>query len=142
METIERKWPEFLIESRHMRLGLATDGVNPFGVQSTTWTTWPVIIVNYNIPPWLSIRKGHLILALIVPRKYKVKNLDIYMIPLIEELEIFWKGISMYDVSRARRSDATFEFRCILMWTMHDFPSLSKCSSIIMLYLFQHYNTF
>ena len=71
---IERKWPEFLIESRHMRLGLATDGVNPFGVQSTTWTTWPVIIVNYNIPPWLSIRKGHLILALIVPGKYKVKN--------------------------------------------------------------------
>ena len=110
-----------------MRLGLATDGVNPFGVQLTTWTTWPIIIVNYNIPPWLSIKKVHLILALIVPRKYKVKNLEIYMIPLIEELEILWKGISMYDVSRARRYGANFEFKCILMWMMHDFLGLSEC---------------
>jgi len=32
------------------------------------------------------IKKGHLILALIVPRKYKVKNFDVYMAPLIDEL--------------------------------------------------------
>ena len=85
-----------------MRLGLATDGVNPFGVQSTSWSTWPVIIVNYNIPPWLTIKKGHLILALIVPGKYKVKNFDVYMAPLIDELQILWSGVTMYDISRAR----------------------------------------
>ena len=73
-------------DPRHMRLGLAIDGVNPFGVQSTSWSTWLVIIVNYNIPPWMSIQKGHLILTLIVPRKYKVNNLDVYMVPLIEKL--------------------------------------------------------
>ena len=85
-----------------MRFGLATDGVNPFGVQSTSWSTWPVIIVNYNIPPWLSIKKGHLILALIVLGKYKVKNLDVYMEPLIDELEIPRRVITMYYISRAR----------------------------------------
>ena len=115
-----------------MRLGLATDGVNLFGVQSTSWSTWPVIIVNYNIPPWLTIKKGHLILALIVPGKYKVKNFDVYMAPLIDELQILWSGVTMYDISRARRSDRTFELKCILMWTMHDFPGLSKCPGIIL----------
>lgn len=44
-----------------MRLGLATNGVNPFDIQSTSWNTWLVIIVNYNILPWLTINKGHLI---------------------------------------------------------------------------------
>lgn len=127
---IESKWPEFKIEPRHLRLGLATDGVNPFGVQSTSWSTWPVIIVNYNIPPWLTIKKGHLILALIVPGKYKVKSLDVYMAPLIDELQILWRGVTINDVSRVRRSDQAFELKCILMWTMHDFPGLSECSGI------------
>ena len=126
------KWPKFACEPRHMRLGLATDGVDPFGVQSTLWSTWPVIIVNYNIPPWLTIKKGHLILVLIVPDKYKAKHFDVYLAPLIDELEILWRGITMYDISRPWRSNRTFELKCILMWTMHDFPGLSECSGIIL----------
>ncbi|MCO5591553.1 hypothetical protein L7F22_045540 [Adiantum nelumboides] len=49
---IETQWPEFGLEPRHFRLGLASDGVNPFGTKSTSWSTWPVVIVTYNIPPW------------------------------------------------------------------------------------------
>jgi len=74
---IKRKWFQFKIKSIYLRLGLAMDDVNPFGMQSTSWRTWPVIVVNYNIPPWLIIRKGHFILSLIIPRKYKVKIVEI-----------------------------------------------------------------
>ena len=46
---IEEKWPDFKKEPRHLRLGLAMDGVNPFGLRSTTWSTWPIVVVNYNL---------------------------------------------------------------------------------------------
>ena len=34
-------------------------------------------LLNYNLPPWLAIKKGHLLLSLIVRGKYKVKNMDV-----------------------------------------------------------------
>jgi len=37
----------------YVGLGFTLDGVNPFGNQSTTWFTWLIIILNYNLPPWL-----------------------------------------------------------------------------------------
>lgn len=123
---IDTTWPEFAMEPRNLRLGLAMDGVNPYGLRSTTWSTWPVVLVNYNIPPWLSIKKGFLILALLIPGKYKVKNMDVYMEPLIEELEILWRGIHVHDISRLHSEDVLV--RGILMWTMHDFPGYGECS--------------
>ena len=68
---IEEQWPEFANEPRHLRLGLATDGVNPYGLRLTNWSTWTVVLVNYNIPPWLCIKKGHLLLSCIVLGKRK-----------------------------------------------------------------------
>ena len=68
------------------KMGLAMNGVNPFGLHSTKWSMWPVVLVNYNIPPWLSIKKGHLLLSLIIPDKRKVKNISVYLAPLIDEL--------------------------------------------------------
>lgn len=62
---IEDTWPAFKQEPRHLRLGLASDGVNPFGNRSTTWSTWPVVLVNYNIPPWEATKKGNIRLSLL-----------------------------------------------------------------------------
>ncbi|MCO5578738.1 hypothetical protein L7F22_032583 [Adiantum nelumboides] len=118
---IEIKWPWFEREPRHFRLGLGTDGVNPFGLRSTKWSTWPVVLVNYNIPPWLSIKKGHLILSLLIPGKRKVKDMSVYLAPLIEELQDLWTGIKVVDNSRKGRRKV-FNARAILMWTMHDYP--------------------
>ena len=70
-----------------MHLALAFDGVNPFGLQSTKWSTWPIVLVNYNIPPWLSIKKGYLILSLLILGKRKVKDMLVFLAPLIDELK-------------------------------------------------------
>ena len=32
--------------------------------------------------------------------KYQVKNMNVYIKPLIDELPKLWNGITMYDVSR------------------------------------------
>jgi hypothetical protein len=129
---IEDQWPEFKNEPRNLRFGLAMDGVNPFSVQASTWSTWPVVLVNYNIPPWLSIKTGHLLLALLIPGKYKAKNMDVYLAPLVDELCILWNGIHAYDISRPLQQ-RNFVVRGILMWTMHDYPGLSECSGIYLI---------
>ena len=64
---IEEKWPMFKDEPRNARISLALDGVNPYRTQTTQWFTCPVIAINNNIPPWLSTKKEHTMLTLIIP---------------------------------------------------------------------------
>jgi len=42
---------DFGAESRNMRLALSLDGVNPFKLSNTNWSTWPVLILIYNFEP-------------------------------------------------------------------------------------------
>ncbi|KAL0313442.1 UNVERIFIED_CONTAM: hypothetical protein Sradi_5743500 [Sesamum radiatum] len=53
------EWKEFdnLHESfaqdpQNVRLMLATYGFNPFSNMSSSYNTWPVILLPYNLPPW------------------------------------------------------------------------------------------
>jgi len=54
---INSTWLEFAQEPHNLRLGLALDGINQFGNQSSTWSTWSILILNYNLPPWLTTNK-------------------------------------------------------------------------------------
>jgi hypothetical protein len=45
----EYKW--LACDSRNVRLGLTSDGFNPFGNMSTTYSIWPVVLMPYNLPP-------------------------------------------------------------------------------------------
>lgn len=49
---------KFLIKPRSVRLGLEIDGVNPFSIQLSNYSLWPIVIINYNIPPWMFIKKN------------------------------------------------------------------------------------
>lgn len=127
---IEEKWSDFADDPRNIRFGLAMDGVNPFGLKSSTWSTWPVCLVNYNLPPCLAIKKGHLLLALIVLGKYKVANMDVYLSPLIDELQQLWVGIQVHDMSK-QFGQRQASIHGILMWTMHDWPGYGECNGKI-----------
>ena len=76
--------------------------------------------MNYNIPPWMTTKKGHLILSLIVPSHYKVKNMDVYLQPLVDELKELWSDNEVLDKSKRLDRQAAY-IRGILMWTIHDF---------------------
>ncbi|MCO5569333.1 hypothetical protein L7F22_023045 [Adiantum nelumboides] len=130
---IETQWSEFGLEPRHLRLGLASDGVNPFDTKSTSWSTRLVVIVNNNIPPWGTTKKGNVLLSLLVPGNYKVANIDVYLEPLIEELEELWRGISVVDVPLPSRRREV-RVKGILMWTMHDYPELGEISGAFFYY--------
>ena len=45
--------PEFAQDPCNVRLGLASDGFNPFQTMSIAHSTWPVVLLNYNLSPWI-----------------------------------------------------------------------------------------
>ncbi|KAL3684417.1 hypothetical protein R1sor_002439 [Riccia sorocarpa] len=85
VQHVEQTWPEFRRDPRHLCFGLASDGVSLYGVKSSSHSTWPVVLTNYNVPPWLASKKGFLLLALIIPATSHLapnaKHRDIGRIP-------------------------------------------------------------
>ncbi|XP_050937141.1 uncharacterized protein LOC127148161 [Cucumis melo] len=128
-ETIDKKWPEFSMDPRNLRLGLATDGFNPFSNLSSRYSCWPVMLVTYNLPPWLCMKKENIMLTLLIPGPRQPGNdIDVYLQPLVEDLQQLWKGIQVYDIV----GNTHFNLRSILMWTINDFPAygnLAGCTT-------------
>ena len=57
--------------------------------------------------------------------KFQVKDMNVYIDPLIDELLNLWNGITMYDVSRPIRQ-RKFQFHAMVVWTIHDAPRLTS----------------
>ncbi|KAK5811973.1 hypothetical protein PVK06_027366 [Gossypium arboreum] len=55
-KSLDNKFLSFASDPRSVRLGLASDGFNPFKIMSTSYSTWPVVLVPYNLPPWLYMK--------------------------------------------------------------------------------------
>ena len=64
---IEGKWAYFKDEPRNVRLSLVDDGVNPFREIRSIYSVWPIFVINNNIPPWMSIKREHIMLTMIFP---------------------------------------------------------------------------
>jgi hypothetical protein len=121
----EEEWPEFGRDPRNVRLGLATDGISPFNLagKAQPYSVWPVVLMNYNIPPWLSMKKGHLLLSMIIPGPKQPTTLDVYLAPLLDELKDLWDGVPAYDNRpKTDRLPRNFSLKAALMWSMHDYP--------------------
>jgi hypothetical protein len=43
--------PTFRNDARNIHFALAANGVNPFKQTRSSWSTWPVMLLNYNLPP-------------------------------------------------------------------------------------------
>ena len=96
---MDRKYEWFAKDARNIRLGLASDGFNPFGMQNVTYTTWHVILIPYNLPPWLFEKQPYWMMSMLIPsKKSPGMNIDVYLRPLIDELKELWeKGIDTWD---------------------------------------------
>ncbi|CAM8986890.1 unnamed protein product [Rhodiola kirilowii] len=123
---IDNTFPTFGAECRNLRLGLSTDGVNPHGNLSTQHSTWPVILVIYNLPPRLTMKRKYMMISLLIsgPR-HPVNDIDVYFAPLIEDLKLLWnEGVRTFDASRQEY----FNMRAMLMCTIKDFPAYGNLS--------------
>ena len=87
-KTLDEIHKSFSSEKRNVRLGLASDGFNPFENMSTSNSVWPVVPVPYNLPPWMCMKQPYFMLSLIIPGpKGPGNKIDIYLQPLVDELK-------------------------------------------------------
>ena len=123
---IDREFPHFASEVRNVRLGLSSDGFNPFGTMSLSYSIWPVILVPYNLPPWMCMKKEYNMLSLLIPGPgYPGKCLDVYLRPLIEELKFLWDvGHPTYD----KYTHEMFQMHVMVVGTISDFPARGMLS--------------
>ncbi|KAL9674265.1 hypothetical protein QQ045_030535 [Rhodiola kirilowii] len=105
---VDNTFPVFGAEFRNLRLGLSTDGVNPHGNLSSQHSTWPVILVIYNLPPKLTIKSRYMMLSLLISGPRQPGNdIDVYLAPLIDDLKLLWdegycfpNGVESYEVDK------------------------------------------
>ena len=94
--------PEFSSDCRNIRLGLCTDGFNPFTSSSTPYSCWPIFLTLYNLPPGMCMDRRNLFLTLVIPSPKSLgKSIDVCLRPLIDELLVLWnEGICTFDAHR------------------------------------------
>ena len=93
---------------------------------SIAHSTWPVVLVNYNLPPWMCMKPEYFILSLLIPGPESPgNNIDVYLQPLIDELNELWNdGLETYD----KLKNETFQMYATLTWTINAFPAYSMLS--------------
>ena len=120
-------------DPRDIHLGLAVDGMNPYSEKRSTQSLTPVIVFNYNLPPWMVTKKYFVMLCLLIPTKLSLTglNFDVFLQPLVDELQQLWsrRGVLTRD-ARASMGMAHFNMRAVLMWTLHDFPAYGLLSGL------------
>lgn len=81
-------WPNFAVETRNVRLGMATNGFNPFRNHNTSYSCWPVIVVPYNLPLSLCMKKEFSMMTILIfGPSAPTKDMDVYLEPLVDELK-------------------------------------------------------
>ncbi|KAI5354967.1 hypothetical protein L3X38_007862 [Prunus dulcis] len=120
----DRTFPEFAADPRNVRLGLATDGFNPYGVLNQHHSTWPIFALPYNLPPWKCMKKEYMMMTVLITED-PGRSIDVYLRPLVDELKDLWtNGVRTYDKSTGRM----FTLRAAVMWTVNDFPAYAMVS--------------
>ncbi|XP_059290605.1 uncharacterized protein LOC132044132 [Lycium ferocissimum] len=96
------------------------------GQSGRKYSSWPVIVTPYNLPPGMCMKEAYMFLTVIVPGPNNPKHkIDVYLQPLIKELTLLWEtGVEAFDISKKQN----FQLRAALMWTIIDFPAYSMLS--------------
>ena len=73
--------------------------LTPFGNMNNNYSMWLVILIPYNLLPWLVMNEPYFMLSLLIPGPHQLGNeIDIYLKPLVNELKELWEeGVETYD---------------------------------------------
>jgi hypothetical protein len=93
-KVLDRLDANFASDARNVRLGLDTDGFDPFSTNSAPYFCWPIFVVSYDLPPSLCMKFEFMYLCLIVPcPEAPGPQRNVLLKPLIEELKQLWIGV-------------------------------------------------
>ncbi|XP_028116992.1 uncharacterized protein LOC114314735 [Camellia sinensis] len=93
---------------------------------NNSYSLWPVILIPYNLPPWLAMKDPFFMLSLLILGESQPGiDIDVYMRPLVDELIQLWKNDTLTcDASTGE----TFCMGAALLWTIYDWPTFSDMS--------------
>jgi hypothetical protein len=111
---------KYFSDPRDVALGISLDGVTYFSRNQRQHSVWPVILVNYNLPPKVRTHRDRILCYSVVPGT--VKNLDSYLIPLHEELSELAKGTLTLDPW----DEELFWQHVYLILGFGDYPGITK----------------
>lgn len=120
-KTFDAKHPEFAKDPRNVRFALSTDGMNPFGDLSSSHSTWPVLLTMYNLPTWICQKRKYILLTILIqgPNQPGI-DIDVFLEPLMEDMEELWKeGLRLWDEFKREH----FNLRAIIFVTINDLPA-------------------
>ncbi|KAI9191108.1 hypothetical protein LWI28_003684 [Acer negundo] len=114
-KNFDNRYPDFASDPHNVRLGLASDGFNPFGTMSISHSTWPVVLMIYNLPHWMCMKQPNFIMSLLIPGPSASGNdIDVYLQPLMDKLKELWdNSLRTFDAS----TNQNFNMRASLLWT-------------------------
>ncbi|KAA0049900.1 uncharacterized protein E5676_scaffold105G00450 [Cucumis melo var. makuwa] len=117
---------DFVSDPQNVCLGLTSDGCNPFGQMSTSYSMWPVVLLPYNLPPWKCMKETNFFISLLIPDPISPgREIDVYLQPLIEELKELWTfGVHTYDSLTGQ----FFQLYAALLWMINDFSTYGDLS--------------
>jgi hypothetical protein len=77
-------------EARNVRVALATDGFNLYGLMVAPYTCWSVFVIPLNLPPGVAFQCQNVFVSLIIPG-HPGKKMGVFMESLIDELVSAWE---------------------------------------------------
>ena len=110
-------------------MALSADELNPFLSLLCQWSTWPVFVFIYNLPPWMTTKYFFVILVHLIPRKHSPngRNIDVYMKLVIDQLKkLWWPGVWADD----HNIPAEPTLKGCLMWIINDWPGYDLLSGM------------
>ena len=131
------EYKDFADDARNLRFGLSTDGMNLFGEQSCSHSTWHVTLCIYNLTPWLCMKQKFIMMPVpIQDPKQPGNDIDVYLKSLVEEVLELWReeGVRMWDEHKQNE----FNLRALLFLTINDWPSLSTVCNLILAKIFTY----
>ncbi|CAE6456355.1 unnamed protein product, partial [Rhizoctonia solani] len=109
-----------------LALGLSLDGFTLFKRRRRgNSTAWPLIILNYNLPPEIRTHLKNVICVGAIPGPRQFKDLNSFLVPLLDELLHLESGVNTYN-HLASGVNHTFTLHAFLILAFGDIPALSK----------------
>ena len=63
----DNRYTKFASDPQNVRRCLSSDRFNLYGNMSIQYNIWPVILMTYNLPPWLCMKQPYLFLSVLIP---------------------------------------------------------------------------
>ena len=107
-------------DPRTLAFSLSTDGIT--FVRQRGFSTWPILMQNLSLPPAERVKYENMILVGMIPGPKNCKDMDSFLVPLLEELQQLVKGILAYDAY----TDEDFTLKGYLCVVSGDTPAIAK----------------